>query len=94
MATNRADNMIRPTETDFETQVLEAGVNVFFKPTKSHYTFIRLSADKSIARSAPLSRDASVRHAPLSGDTGEYDPVEVLEMAYQVASEAIKRRDQ
>jgi hypothetical protein len=45
-------------------------------------TYIRLFEDKSIARSAPLSRDASVRHAGPSGDTGEYDPVEVLEMAY------------
>ena len=41
------------SETDFKTQVLEAGVNVFFKPTKSHYTFLRLSNDKHVARSAP-----------------------------------------
>ena len=63
--------MIPATETDFEMQVLEAGVNVFFKPTKSHYTFLRLSNDKHVARSAPLSRDATVRHAGPSGDTGE-----------------------
>ena len=49
--------MLPVSETDFETQVLEAGVNVFFKPTKSHYTFLRLSNDKYVARSAPLSRD-------------------------------------
>ena len=70
------------SETDFETQVLEAGVNVFFKPTKSHYTFLRLSNDKHVARSAPLSRDATVRHAGASGDTGEYNPAQVFEMAF------------
>ena len=84
--------MIRPTEDDFETHVLEAGVNVFFKPTKSHYTFIRLSENKHVARSAPLSRDASIRHAGPSGDTGEYDPAQVLEMAYQVAAKAADQK--
>ena len=86
--------MIPVTETDFEMQVLEAGVNVFFKPTKSHYTFLRLSNDKHVARSAPLSRDATVRHAGPSGDTGEYDPAQVFEMAYQLASMVAKRRGQ
>ena len=86
--------MLSVTETDFETQVLEAGVNVFFKPTKSHYTFLRLSNDKHLARSAPLSRDATVRHAGPSGDTGEYDSAQVFEIAYQLASMVAKRRDQ
>jgi hypothetical protein len=83
--------MIRPTEADFETDVFEAGVNVFFKPTRSYYTFIRLSENKHVARFAPLSRDASVRHAGPSGDTGEYDPVQVLEFAYQVALKATEQ---
>ena len=86
--------MIAVTEADFEMQVLEAGVNVFFKPTKSHYTFLRLSNDKYVARSAPLSRDATVRHAGPSGDTGEYDAAQVFEIAYQLASMVAKRRDQ
>ena len=85
--------MLPVSETDFETQVLEAGVNVFFKPTKSHYTFLRLSNDKYVARSAPLSRDATVRHTGPSGDTGEYDATQVFEMAYQLAMVA-KRRGQ
>ena len=83
--------MIPVTETDFETQVLEAGVNVFFKPTKSHYTFLRLSNDKHVARSAPLSRHATVRHAGPSGDTGEYDAAQVFEIAYKLASMVAKR---
>jgi hypothetical protein len=33
------------TEADFETQVLQAGVNVFFKPTRSHYSFFRLDGE-------------------------------------------------
>ena len=83
--------MLPVSETDFEMQVLEAGVNVFFKPTKSHYTFLRLSNDKYVARSAPLSRDATVRHAGPSGDTGEYDSTQVFEMAYQLAMVAKRR---
>ena len=86
--------MLPVSETDFETQVLEAGVNVFFKPTKSHYTFLRLSNDKYVARSAPLSRDATVRHAGPSGDTGEYDAAQVFEIAYQLASMVAKRGGQ
>jgi hypothetical protein len=85
--------MLPVSETDFETQVLEAGVNVFFKPTKSHYTFLCLADDKYVARSAPLLRDVTVRHAGPSGDTGEYDATQVFEMAYQLAMVA-KRRGQ
>jgi hypothetical protein len=47
-----------------------------------------------LARSAPLSRDATVRHAGPSGDTGEYDAAQVFEIAYQLASMVAKRRDQ
>ena len=36
-------------------------------------------------------RDATVRHAGPSGDTGEYDPAQVFEMAYQLASMVAKR---
>ena len=82
--------MLPVSETDFEMQVLEAGVNVFFKPTNSHYTFLRLSNDKHVARSAPLSRDATVRHGGPSGDTGEYDAAQVFEMPYQLASMVAK----
>lgn len=79
------------TEEDFEPQVLAAGVNVFFKPTQSHYSFLRLDGDH-VSPFAPLSRNPSVRHAGPSGDTGEYEPAQVLEMAYQAASKAIKRK--
>jgi hypothetical protein len=76
-----------PTEDDYETQVLEAGVNVFFKPTQSHYSFLRLSGEH-VSRFGPPSRNPSIRHAGPTRDTGEYDPAQVLEMAYQVALKA------
>jgi len=77
--------MISPTEHDFETQVLSSGVNVFFKPTNSHYSFIRLSAQNTVSRFGQLSRDARIRHDGPTHDTGDYDPNEVLEMAFQLA---------
>ena len=78
---------VAPSETDFETHVLASGVNVFFKPTQSHYIFVRISDGGHVSRSAPLSRDAIVRHAGL-GDTADYDPAQLFEMAFQVASKA------
>ena len=80
--------MKQPAETDFDAEVLAAGANVLFKPTRSHYTFFRLAENNRLARSAPLSRDARVRHAGPTGNTGEYDPTEVMEMAYQQACQA------
>jgi hypothetical protein len=82
---------MRPTEEDFETQVLESGVNIFFKPTGSHYSFFRLGLDNHVARFAPVSRNATVRHTGPTGDTAGYDPDQVFEMAYQVALKADKR---
>ena len=67
--------------------MLASGVIVFFKPTQSHYIFVRISDDGHVSRSAPLSRDAIVRHDG-SGDTANYDPAQLFEMAYQVASKA------
>jgi hypothetical protein len=78
------------TEEDFETDVFEAGVNVFFKPTKSHYSFFRLGPDNQVVRFAPLSRDATIRHTGPTGDTAGYDPEQVLDMAYQAALKADK----
>ena len=49
--------------------------------------FVRISDDGHVSRSAPLSRDAIVRHDG-SGDTADYDPAQLFEMAYQVASKA------
>ena len=35
--------------------MLASGVNVFFKPTQSHYIFVRVSDGGHVSRSAPLS---------------------------------------
>jgi len=63
--------MKRPTESDFEINVTGAGVEVIFKPTKSHYSYNRLVDQKDIARFGPIS-PARVRHAGATGDIGDY----------------------
>jgi hypothetical protein len=75
------------TEADFDTQALAAGVNVFFKPTRSHYSFLRTSGEH-VCPSGLLSRNPSIRHTGPTRDTGEYDAAQVLEMAYQIALKA------
>ena len=72
--------------------MLASGVNVFFKPTQSHFIFVRISDVGHVSRSAPLSRDPIVRHAG-SGDTANYDPIQLFEMAYEVASKAASDAD-
>jgi hypothetical protein len=79
--------MLLATESDFEAQALAAGVNVFFKPTRSHYSFLRLSGEHACP-SGPLSRNPSIRHAWPKPNAGEYDAAQVLEMAYQIALRA------
>ena len=61
--------MKRPSEADFELQLLESGVNVFFKPTKSHYSFVRL-AGEHVSRFGELSRDAFKLASRLAAASG------------------------
>jgi hypothetical protein len=72
--------MKRPIERDFEINVTGAGVEVIFKPTKSHYSYNRLVDQKDIARFGPIS-PARVRHAGATGDTGDYSSHDVEAMA-------------
>jgi len=46
----------------------------------------------NMSGSALPSRDSTVRHAGPNGDNGEYDPAQIFEMAYQLASMVAKRR--
>jgi hypothetical protein len=62
-----------------------------FLPTKSYYIFNRLADAKDIARYEPLSTEAHVRHAGVTGDTVEYQPSDVLLMARRVALDAARR---
>jgi len=80
--------MKRPTESDFEINVTGAGVEVIFKPTKSHYSYNRLVDQKDIARFGPIS-PARVRHAGATGDTGDYSSHDVEAMALRLAADAV-----
>jgi len=82
--------MKRPTESDFEINVTGAGVEVIFKPTKSHYSYNRLVDQKDIARFGPIS-PARVRHAGATGDTGDYSSHDVEAMALRLAADAVSR---
>jgi hypothetical protein len=79
--------MKHPVKNDFDTAVTEAGVTVAFKPTNSVYSFYRLAESEDIARLGPVSL-GRVRHAGPSGDTKDYGPDEVQDMAQRIAAEA------
>jgi hypothetical protein len=80
--------MKHPTPSDFTVEVSEAHVSVVFKPTDSDYSFGRLADPDDIARYGPLSRSPNVRHGA-TGDTGDYPPDEVAELALTLAVKAI-----
>src|SRR5215470_6220939 len=82
--------MKRPTESDFEINVTGGGVEVIFKPTKSHYSYNRLVDEKDIARFGPIS-PARVRHAGATGDTGDYSSHDVEAIALRLAADAVRR---
>ena len=67
--------------------VQESHVSVLFKPSDSHYSFGRLADPEDIARFGPLS-SPNVRHGN-TGDTGDYPPEEVAQMAHSLAVKAI-----
>jgi hypothetical protein len=75
--------MKHPVRNDFDTAVTEAGVTVTFKPTNSMYSFYRLADSDDVARLGPVS----LGHAGASGDTEDYPPSEVQEMAQRIALE-------
>jgi hypothetical protein len=80
----------RPIESDFEVVCHASAVEVTFKPTRSHYTFNLLADEKGIARLDRLSPDVHVRHAGVTGDTGEYPSSDVRLMARRLAEQALR----
>jgi hypothetical protein len=80
--------MKQPTPSDFIVNVKESSVSVIFKPTNGDYTFSRLADPEDIARYGPLSQSPNVRHGN-TGDTGDYAPEEVVQMAHSLAVKAI-----
>jgi hypothetical protein len=58
---------------------------VIFKPSNSEYNFGRLADPADIARYGLLSQSPNVRHGN-TGDTGDYPPEEVAQMAHSLGS--------
>jgi hypothetical protein len=77
--------MKQPTPSDFIVNVKESSVSVTFKPSNSDYNFGRLADPEDIARYGPLSQSPNVS----TGDTGDYPPEEVAQMAHSLAVKAI-----
>jgi hypothetical protein len=83
--------MKQPAEDDFTVDVLESSVIVLFEPTQSYFTFYRLADPRDIKQFGPVSPEPDgIRHAGLSGDTGDYHSDEVQAMAHALASDAVK----
>jgi len=80
--------MKQPTPSDFIVNVKESSVSVIFKTSNSDYNFVRLADPGDIARYGPLSQSPNVRHGN-TGDTGDYPPEEVAQMAHSLAVKAI-----
>ena len=85
--------MKRPERTDYEVVVVDAGVEVTFKPTKSIYKFYLLADPADRKRLGGVSPDGFVRHAGPTGDTGDYLEDDVHRLAWTLASEAVKEKD-
>ena len=80
--------MKQPTPSEFIVNVQDNSVSVIFKPSNSEYNFGRLADPSDIARYGPLSQSPNVRHGN-TGDTGDYPPEEVAQMAHSLAVQAI-----
>jgi hypothetical protein len=81
----------KPVEADFTVKRHHGGVDVFFKPTESEYNFHLLADPTDIAKHGPISSTYNVRHTK-TGDTGEYDPQDIIEMAVRLAREAAQKK--
>jgi hypothetical protein len=75
-----------PIESNFYANVSDTEIAVTFAPTRSLYTFTRVTSE-----SGAILPDPVVRHLGKKGNTGDYQPTEVQAMACRVASATIKR---
>jgi hypothetical protein len=80
--------MKHPNPSDFIVKVKESSVRVIFEPSNSEYNFGRLADPEDIARYGPLSQSPNVRHGN-TGDSRDYPPEEVAQMAHSLAVKAI-----
>jgi hypothetical protein len=65
-----------PIESNFYARASDCKIEVTFAPTRSVYTFSRLTTE----RGNPTSSDPLVHHAAKKGDTGDYEPAKVQVM--------------
>jgi hypothetical protein len=75
-----------PVESNFYVSVSDNEIEVTFAPTRSLYTFSRVTSGSDRALPDPL-----VHHLGRTGDTGNYEPTEVQAMARRIALATIKR---
>jgi hypothetical protein len=75
-----------PVESNFYVNVSDSEIEVTFAPTRSVYTFSRVTSESSAILPAPL-----VHHLGRRGDTGDCAPTDVQAMACRVALATIKR---
>jgi hypothetical protein len=80
----------RPVETDFKITITENFVEVHFAPTRSLYTFTRLTAERDVAEFGPLSPDPVIQHASRATGARNYDAADVLAMAVRLATAAAR----
>jgi hypothetical protein len=76
--------MKQPTKADFDVEIDDAGVHVLFRPTESHYDYLRLAK-------GGLSLAPTVRHAK-TGDTGDYISADVKAMADELAEAKLREQ--
>jgi hypothetical protein len=74
-----------PIESNFYASVSDNEIEVTFAPTRSLYTFARVTSEYAVPP------DPVVHHLGRTGGTGDYEPTEVQAMASRVALATVKR---
>jgi hypothetical protein len=74
-----------PIESNFYASVSDNEIEVTFAPTRSLYTFARMTSENTVLP-GPV-----VHHLGRTGSTGDYEPTEVQAMACRVALATVKR---
>jgi hypothetical protein len=75
-----------PIESNFYASVSDTEIEVTFAPTRSLYTFSRVTSESNAVLPDPV-----VRHLGKKGNTGDYTPADVQAMACRVAVATLKR---
>ena len=84
--------MTQSTEANFDVDIQVPYLVVMFRPTDSRYQFHFLIDGGDIREFGPISLFAEIRHAGATGDTGNYDPDAVRNMARAAALAELRKR--